>query len=233
MAFTLPDSVLERVRRRLGGRTRCVESLDPARTALAVVDMQNYFVTPGFQACCDDARGLAKPIHRLAGELRSAGGVVVWIQTAALPAEHGDWQSLYDTYSPGAREARLRDLAEGSEGYALWSEMKPDPADIFVRKLRYSAFIQESSDIEARLRERGIDTVLIAGVATNVCCESTARDAMMVGFRVIMVSDCLAAMTEEEHRASLVSFALYFGDVMDSGEVISLLHAGGASAAAE
>src|SRR5690606_31598069 len=118
-------------------------------------------------------------------------------------------------------------------GYALWSEMKPDPADIFVRKLRYSAFIQESSDIEARLRERGIDTVLIAGVATNVCCESTARDAMMVGFRVIMVSDCLAAMTEEEHRASLVSFALYFGDVMDSGEVISLLHAGGASAAAE
>ena len=171
MAFTLPESVLERVRRRLGGRSCCVESLDPARTALIVVDMQNYFVVPGFQACCDDARGLVEPIHRLAGELRGCGGTVAWIQTAALPAEEGDWQALYDTYSPAAREARLRDLAEGAEGYAIWSEMQPNEGDIFVRKLRYSAFIQGASDLEARLRERGVDTVLISGVATNVCCE--------------------------------------------------------------
>ena len=62
---------------------------------------------------------------------------------------------------------------------------------------------------------------------------STARDAMMVGFRVIMVPDCLAAMTEAEHQSSLITFALYFGDVMESGDVTALLRAGGASAAAE
>jgi ureidoacrylate peracid hydrolase len=233
MTFKLPGDVQERVSRRLGGRSRCIESLDPARTALIVVDMQNYFVAPAFQAACEAARHIAQPIHRLAGELRGRGGTVVWIQTAALPAEQRDWQTVYDIYSPAGCDARLRDLAEGSEGYALWPEMRPADGDLFVRKLRYSAFIQGASGLEAQLRARGIDTVLITGVSTNVCCESTARDAMMIGFRVIMVPDCLAAMSAAEHEASLITFALYFGDVTDSGEVATLLRAGGARSAAE
>ncbi len=73
-----------------------------------------------------------------------------------------------------------------------------------------------SSDLEACLRAGAVDTVLITGVATNVCCEATARDAMMRDLRTIMVSDCLAALIDEEHNASLSTFYLYFGDVQAS-----------------
>ena len=90
--------------------------------------------------------------------------------------------------------------------------MKPD--DLKVQKTRYSAFIQGSSNLEAMLRARGIDTVIITGTVTNVCCESTARDAMMRNFRTIMVTDANAATSDELHNASLSAFYLKFGDIM-------------------
>jgi ureidoacrylate peracid hydrolase len=92
-----------------------------------------------------------------------------------------------------------------------------------VKKIKYSAFIAGSSDIDAQLRSRGIDTLLIAGTATNVCCESTARDAMMLDYRVIMLSDANATLTDEEHAATLNSFLMFFGDVMTVDEAISRL----------
>ena len=83
----------------------------------------------------------------------------------------------------------------------------------------YSAFIAGASDLEARLRAQGIDTVLIAGTLTNVCCESSARDAMMLNFRTVMVTDANAAMTDAEHNASLINFYLSFGDVLGTAEI--------------
>ena len=73
------------------------------------------------------------------------------------------------------------------------------------------------------LRDLGVDTVLITGTVTNVCCESTARDAMMLNYKVVMVSDCNAADNDEEHNASLRAIYLTFGDVMDSGMVSDIL----------
>jgi ureidoacrylate peracid hydrolase len=93
--------------------------------------------------------------------------------------------------------------------------------DEIVRKYRYSAFIQGSSDLPERLRARGLDTVLITGTVTNVCCESSARDAMMLNFRTVMVSDGCAAATDAEHAASLVAFYLQFGDVLTVDECIA------------
>ncbi len=92
-----------------------------------------------------------------------------------------------------------------------------------MKKITYSAFIAGSSDIDAQLRSRGIETVLIAGTATNVCCESSARDAMMLDYRVIMLSDANATWTDEEHAATLDNFMLFFGDVMTADEVIGRL----------
>jgi ureidoacrylate peracid hydrolase len=107
-------------------------------------------------------------------------------------------------------------------------------SDLTVTKTRYSAFIAGSSDLEARLRKRAIDTVLIVGVATNVCCESTARDAMMRNFRTVMVSDANAAISDDEHAASLITFFLYFGDVQTSDQVIeNLSRPAGVGAAAQ
>ena len=92
-----------------------------------------------------------------------------------------------------------------------------------MKKYRFSAFLPGASELPERLRARGFDTVLITGTVTNVCCESSARDAMMRNFRVIMVSDGNAAMTQAEHEASLTAFYLTFGDVMDTDMLVRRL----------
>jgi ureidoacrylate peracid hydrolase len=88
------------------------------------------------------------------------------------------------------------------------------------------------SDLPQRLRARGFDTVLITGTVTNVCCESSARDAMMTNFRTIMISDGNAAMSQAEHEASLAAFYNIFGDVMDTDMVIAALERGRSAKAA-
>jgi len=97
------------------------------------------------------------------------------------------------------------------------------PEDLYVVKRCYSAFVPGSSDLESVLRHNKIDAVLIAGTATSVCCESTARDAMMLDFKCIMVSDGLAACEQEEHQKSLEGFMLYFGGVLTADQTIERL----------
>jgi ureidoacrylate peracid hydrolase len=148
---------------------------------------------------------------------------VAWIQTTATGAlEH--W-SNHHTYmlTPERAAKRLASLDEGAEGFKLFSGLEPLPGDLRVKKIKYSAFIAGSSDIDAQLKGCGIDTVLITGTATNVCCESSARDAMMLDYRVIMLSDANATWTDEEHAATLNSFMLFFGDVMTAEEAIGRL----------
>ena len=90
-------------------------------------------------------------------------------------------------------------------------------------KYRFSAFIQGSSDLPARLKAGGFEYVLITGTVTNVCCESSARDAMMLNFKTIMVSDCNSAHSDAEHTATLAAFYAIFGDVMDANTLIGFL----------
>ncbi len=230
--FEMPDSVCRRVQRRRA-RLHAYERIDPAATALVVVDMQNYFMAPGMPACCEVARDIVPNVNRLAGALRGAGGAVVWIMTEALAGSANDWPNYYELGDDDVRDARLEKLAAGSDGQALWPALERMASDLTVTKTRYSAFIEGSSDLEARLRKRAIDTVLIAGVASNVCCESTARDAMMRGFRTVMVSDANAAISDAEHAAALIAFFLYFGDVQTTGQVVENLSRPAGVAAAQ
>jgi len=231
--FEMPKHARERVLKRRPNE-HAYERIDPAATALVVVDMQNYFMKEGMQACCDTARDIVPYVNRLAAAVRGAGGTVVWIVTEALEGAVKDWPNFYELGGDKGRETRLRDLARGSEGHALWPALQREDGDLVVTKLRYSAFIEGSSNLEAQLRERGIDTVVITGVATNVCCESTARDAMMRDFRTIMVSDGNAAMSDEEHAATLISFHIYFGDVQTTDDVIGKIgRSAGLGAAAQ
>ena len=89
------------------------------------------------------------------------------------------------------------------------------------------------SKLDAVLKKQAIDTVLITGVATCTCCESTARDAMMLNYRTLMVSDGNAAPNDDLHNASLNQFYLQFGDVQSTNEVIALLEHNLGAAAAE
>jgi ureidoacrylate peracid hydrolase len=125
--------------------------------------------------------------------------------------------------TPAARAKRAAAMSENTKGHELWPTLDVRPEDEIVKKYRFSAFLPGTSDLPARLRARGFDTVLITGTVTNVCCESSARDAMMSNFRVIMVSDGNAAMTQAEHEASLTAFYLTFGDVMDTDMLVGLL----------
>ena len=112
-------------------------------------------------------------------------------------------------------------LAPGRQ--KIWPELETAPQDITLVKNRYSAFSRDASQLEQALRSRGIDTLLVAGTKTNVCCDSTARDAMMLGFKAVLVSDCCAALSDDEHRAALETFIQQFGDVMTAEEALARL----------
>ena len=164
-------------------------------------------------------------INTLADALRSRGGKVVWVLHAnASDGERSDWSGFIDNFvAADVRRATIAALTPGSKGHAVWRDCIVGPGDLTVTKNRYSAMIAGSSPLERTLRSFGIDTVLIAGTKTNVCCESTARDAMMLDFRVVMVEDACAALSDEEHRATLENIVQQFGDVRTTADTIALL----------
>ena len=219
--FTMPTHIVERVVRKRG-RVHAFDRIEAAQTALVVIDLQNAFMQPGVaHTLCEMAPKIVPNVNRLATALRAAGGTVAWVRTTATAETLEDWSVFYDLLAPDAKQRRLEALAEGSIGHDFWSGLDIRSADLIATKLRYSAFIQGSSDLTARLRERGIDTVVITGCVTNVCCESSARDAMMVNFKTVMVSDGNAAANDQEHANSLIAFYLNFGDVLTTDEVIA------------
>jgi ureidoacrylate peracid hydrolase len=217
--YVVSDSLKARVLRRQG-RLLSHDTIDAPRSALVVIDMQNYFVAEGFPLEVPVAREIVPNINRLATALRQAGGLVVWVQTTAAGALERWGNHHRHTLSADAARIRLASLDEAADGFQLYPALTPAPSDLRARKITYSAFIAGTSDLDAQLRQRGIETVLIAGTVTNICCESSARDAMMLDYRVIMLSDANAALTDDEHAATLNSFFAAFGDVMTSSEAI-------------
>jgi ureidoacrylate peracid hydrolase len=114
-------------------------------------------------------------------------------------------------------------FAPGSFGHALWHELEVLPGDLKVLKRRFGAFVPGSSELHDILQARNIDTIIVTGTATNVCCESTARDAMMMNYKVIFVSDGNATSNDDEHNAALGNMLAMFADVMSTDEVVGYL----------
>jgi ureidoacrylate peracid hydrolase len=220
---TIPDDVVERVTQRRG-TAHSFADLDPAKTALVVIDMQHAFMNDAVgHAVCPAARDIVPPINRLAGVVREAGGGVFWVRMTHDESCLDDWSVAFEIATPEARAKRIAALTAGSIGHSLWPELDVKPQDEIVDKYRFSGFMPGTSDLADRLRARGFDTVLITGTVTNVCCESSARDAMMLNFRTIMVSDGNAALTQHEHDAALTAFYNVFGDVMDTDMLVAAL----------
>ncbi len=233
--LSIPQSVVTRVIERRG-REHVYENLDPAKTALVVVDMQNAFMLPGVaHALCPMAEKIVPNINRLAQAVRETGGTVVWIKTTFKEDALQSWSTYFEMVSPQHGAKRVEALTAGSKGHQLWDSLEVRAQDLIVEKNRFSAFIQGSSDLAEILRARGLDTILVTGTVTNVCCESTARDAMMLNFKTVMVSDGNAAVTDADHNASLCAFYLTFGDIMSTDMLIACLtrNAAGKLAAAE
>lgn len=220
--YVVPQSVKERAIRRKG-QLHAIDTIDAARAALVVVDMQNIFVAKGFPVEVPVARDIVPNINRMAAAIRAAGGRVIWIQMTATRAAEV-WPSYYKRLlTPANAAQRLAGFAEDGEGFKLYPELEALPADLYVTKIMYSAMLPGSSELNQVLAQNHIDTLLITGTATNVCCESTARDASMFNYRVIMLSDGNAAGNDEEHAGTLNNFQIFFGDVMTTDEAIARL----------
>ena len=229
---TIPDWIVERVIARRGVE-HCFAGLDPRRTALVVIDLQHAFMNDAIEfAVVPAARDIVPAVNRLASAVRQTGGGVFWIKMTHDERCLTEWSIAHEMVTPEMRERRIAALSEGTLGHELWPALEMQPEDEILKKYRYSAFLPGTSDLPTRLRERGFDTVLITGTVTNVCCESSARDANMTNFRTIMISDGNAANTQSEHDASLTAFYNTFGDVMDTDMIIdNLLRAKSARAA--
>lgn len=208
-----PRIVAKVFRRR--GRLHGYERLDPARTALVVVDMVEASV-----ASDANCRTIVPPINRLADAVRAAEGTVAWVRPAPTAAPDPGLVAI-----TGAERARYFHEAarEDDPRSRLYAEFAVAPGDLHAAKLGASAFFPGKCPLPDALAARNIETVLIAGTVTNVCCESSARDAVELGYKVVMVSDALAGHAFGLHEASLATFYRIFGDVRPTEEVVALL----------
>ena len=221
---SLPDELVERAIYRRG-RLAVHDTIDATRTALLVVDMQNAWLAPGAPFETPVARTIVPAIDRLASALRGTGGLVVWLRhTAATKGAPLDWPGYYDTHVAERYRAETRDaLAAGTRTHAVADALDVHEADWTLDKYRFSPFVRSDVDFEARLVARGIDSVIVAGTATNVAVESTARDAMMRDFRTFVPHDAVVAPYYDGHLAAMRSLVQLIADVRPVDELIALI----------
>lgn len=217
---SIPESVIAQVKAQRG-RINRYDSLVGPKTALVVIDLQNAFMLPGMPVEVPMAREIVPNVNTLAAVTRQVGGKVFWVKMC-LEGQSEAWRVFFEG---DPRRATLAELTPGARGFELYADLDVRPEDTILVKNRFSAFIQGSSDIDRHLRGAGIDTVIIVGTLTNICCESSARDAMMLNYRLVFVSDANAALSDAEHNATLTSLIRVFGDVATTNEVAALLSA--------
>ena len=220
----MSDSVLlptniEKIMRR-DGAPHSVTTFTPAKTALLVIDMQNFYMIEGQISYCPNAHLIVPNINRLVQSLRNAGGNIIWVRNVTNTNAFRTWSNHYDRMKPEIIDVRKSELAEDSEGFKLWHDLDTRAEDTWISKTRYSAFIEGASNMAVELETRGIDTLILCGVVTNICVESTARDAMMLNYRTLIIEDACAANSLEAHSATLNTFYSNFGDVQMTEEVI-------------
>jgi ureidoacrylate peracid hydrolase len=114
-------------------------------------------------------------------------------------------------------------FSPGAEGHAPWSDLDVRAEELNVQKRRFAAFAPGASDLHAILRQRGVDTLIITGTASQVCRESSARDVMMLNCKVFSVADGYPTFTDEEHNATLSAMAYTLCDVIESNSLIALI----------
>lgn len=191
--------------------------LRPAHTALFVVDMQNDFCAPeGYQARrrghdVSQCKTIAQNIDTLAGACRAAGMPVFWIRAVY------DFKYLNDAQRTKRGEEGC--CLEGSWG-ADFYEIRPEAGEPVIDKHSFDAF--EGTDLDAQLRSRGVKTLIMTGVATNVCVDSTLRDGFFKGYNIVVAEDCVGSNNKAGHEGTLTTVRTNFGSVMPSAEIAAL-----------
>jgi len=221
-ASLFPDELLARIRARRAGHVHLTHRIDAPRTALVVVDMQRAFTDGGAPSGSGATGSVIPAINAMASALRAAGGHVAFSRATFDATEDGGWPGFYRRMvEPALAQRILGALRDGEALHALDPALDVASQDFVFPKCRYSAFAPGASSLPEWLRARGVETVIVAGTITNVCCESTARDAMQHGYATIMVADANAARDRAAHLATLSTFLEFFGDVLMADQVIA------------
>ncbi len=193
-------------------RAALAELADPRHTAVLVVDVQNLFA--GFPLHPPVEEVLPR-LHRFIHAARSAGALIVRIENVIPDAMFSAvWQRQHGTPTTF--------LPPGSEAAAFAPGFEPEPGDVVITKPRYSAFV--GTPLETLLRSRGIQTVIVGGLTTDVCVSSTARDAFQRDFNTITLADCVAEQTLARHESGLATLASVFELVCNSSDVLGVWH---------
>lgn len=212
--------------------TELSELVDPAHTALLLIDMQHDFVDAGglFVSLGVDLSMYETSLPRLVtllDEARRASVRVIHIQNTALPNRMSDSPAQIRfnlrMHERQRREsAPLRYTVPGTPGHAFVRELAPRGSEIVVRKYRSSAFW--GTNLEMLLRSNGIKTVVVGGCTTEGCVESTARDAMFNDLYVVIAVDCVASDDRAQHEASMLLMRHRF-DMATSADISTVWQA--------
>jgi len=193
----------------------------PERTAHVNVDMQNCFVH-GSAFSAPEGLAVQDRINRVAAACRAAGIVV--IHTSHVLRFDGSNIGVLGEIAPVVKKGIID---KGSESAALHKGLVVDARDILLEKPRFGAF--HGTDLELILRSRGIDTIIVTGIATNVCCETTAREASVRDFRVFFLSDGTTTFdigdvsAAELKRATCATLGFIFAQVLTVDEMLRKL----------
>ena len=196
--------------------------LNPGRTALINVDMQNCFVH-GYPISAPDGLVVLERINTVTAACRRAGVLVIHTRFVVRP--DGSNIGVMGEILPHVKEGTL-DM--GADSATLHPDLVVDHADVILDKPRFGAF--HGTDLELILRSRGIDTVIVSGIATNVCCETTAREANVRDFRVMFLSDGTATFgledlsAEQLQKATCATLGAVFAQVLSIKEVMAKLN---------
>lgn len=211
----IPEKIVQKVMARRG-RLHAFDTIEADRTALVVIDLDTATV-----GCNNECQRLVPGVNELASAVRSAGGIVAWV-ISHMPVMPKHFPAIL-----GVELATkyFNDGQRDSAGTILWHGLDRAADDLLAVKSGASAFFPGKCNLKEQLDPLGIDTLLIAGAVTNVCCESSARDAVELDYKVILVSDLLSGHAHGLHEATLATFYRIFGDVRPREEVVDLLRA--------
>ena len=183
-------------------------TFDPSSTAVLVVDMLKDFFSDGGAMVLDGGDVLYEPHRELLGAARDKGMPVFWLNQDLPPDD-----SLFQT--------RAVHCLSGTWGAEIVDEIPVDASDIIISKRRYSGFFQTTLDLN--LRERGIDTVIVTGVVTNICVRSTVHDAFFLSYKVLVPEDLVMATSDQAQEVTLYDIETHYGDITNLKQVMTVL----------
>ena len=189
------------------------DALDSKKTALVVIDIQKGIAGMARQLAPHSAQEVVGNVAKLVGKFRSAGAQVFLVHVTSVDGK--------DMLSPLTDQGSQWQGERPADWADFMDEITPMGSDIVITKRQWGAFY--GTELDLQLRRRGINTIVLCGISTNIGVETTAREAYQHGYNQVFATDAMAAMTEEEHNAALKFIFPRIGRLRTTEQVLAML----------